>query len=78
MSIGLEQMSQQYIMGLSTFSPMRVARWLQSSRSMGSGGPRWSVVNTGASNCDMSDGTSTENAYSNEYIDIDYSVLTKK
>lgn len=47
---------------------MSVALWLQSNLSMGSGGPRVSVVKTGASNCDISDGTSTIEIKRNSYF----------
>lgn len=54
MRIGLLQVSQIWIRGDKTFSPMRLTGWSQDSRSIGAGGPLSSVVKVGASSDDMS------------------------
>lgn len=54
MRIGFKHLSQQCIIGFSTFSPIRFTRWSHLRRSIGSGGPRLMVVKVGASSCDIS------------------------
>lgn len=53
-------MSQLWIIGFRTFSPINITLCVHFRRTMGSGGPRVIVVNLGASNCDMSVSMSTE------------------
>lgn len=57
--MGRRQVSQLWIIGLSTFSPINSTLCVHFRRTMGSGGPRVIVVNLGASNCDMSVSMST-------------------
>jgi hypothetical protein len=59
MRIGFKHLSQQCIIGLRTFSPIRFTRWSQRRRSIGSGGPRLMVVKVGASNWEISASKST-------------------
>ena len=59
MRIGFKHLSQQCIMGLDTFSPIKLTGRLQSKRNIGSGWPRVSVVKVGACNWEMSVSKST-------------------
>ena len=54
MSIGLLHASQMWILGESTFSPMRFTGWSHESLNIGAGGPLSNVVNVGASREEMS------------------------
>lgn len=57
--IGFKHFSHKCIIGFSTFSPIKLTLCDQFSLSIGSGGPRFIVVNVGASNCDISASKST-------------------
>lgn len=61
MRIGFKHLSQQWIIGLRTFSPIRLTGRFQVRCSIGSGGPLLIVVKVGAWSWDMSASKSTKN-----------------
>ena len=72
MRIGFKHLSQQWIMGLRTFSPIRFTGKFQVRCSIGSGGPLLIVVKVGAWSCDMSASKSTMYTnVSNHWLKLD-------